>query len=80
MSSNHAYAIEVQGKAAGVVVARHNGARHSGFQFFAADHRFHALDGRVFRRVDQAERAARALSRGGPAPDRMSGGNSGTVP
>lgn len=56
MSYSHAYAIEVQGTAAGIVVAE-----RSGFQFFAADDRFAPLDGRVFRRVDQAERAARAL-------------------
>lgn len=68
MSSRQAYAIEVQGTAAGIVVAQPRG-----FQFFAADSRFHALDGRIFRRVDEAERAARALGVEAAADDRSPG-------
>ncbi len=53
MSSSQAFAIEVHGKSAGIVVAD-----HGGFMFFAADGAFRALDRRVFKQVGQAERAA----------------------
>ncbi|WP_207478698.1 hypothetical protein [Arenibaculum pallidiluteum] len=58
--SSNAYAIEVQGRSAGIVVAQ-----RGGFTFFVADHAFRELDGRFFRRVDQAQRAARHLAAAG---------------
>jgi hypothetical protein len=51
-----AYAIEINGKSAGIVIADRDG-----FTFFAADRDFRNLDRRVFRRIDQAERAVRRL-------------------
>jgi hypothetical protein len=56
MITSHAYAIEVRGRSAGILVAR-----RGGFTFFTAEGTFKDLDGRFFRRVDQAERAARRL-------------------
>jgi hypothetical protein len=53
MSSTQAFAIEVRGRSAGIVVAE-----QGGFMFFAADGVFRALDRRVFKHVGQAERAA----------------------
>src|ERR1700756_3111533 len=50
------YIIEVSSQAAGIVV-RDRG----GFRFFAATHRFNALEGQVFRNAREAERAARRL-------------------
>ncbi|MGJ4929936.1 hypothetical protein ACQR1I_28405 [Bradyrhizobium sp. HKCCYLS2038] len=47
------YIIEVSSQAAGIVV-RDRG----GFRFFAASHRFNALEGQVFRNPREAERAA----------------------
>ncbi|CCD87179.1 conserved protein of unknown function [Bradyrhizobium sp. ORS 285] len=47
------YIIEVSSQAAGIVV-RDRG----GFRFFAASHRFNALEGQVFRNAREAERAA----------------------
>lgn len=53
MTQSQAFAIEVQGRSAGIVVG------HQGdFTFFAADHAFRDLDRHVFRHVGQAERAA----------------------
>jgi hypothetical protein len=49
----HAFAIEVHGRSAGIVVAD-----RGGFVFFAADGAFRALDRRFFQHVGQAERAA----------------------
>jgi len=54
MSSANAYAIEVQGNSAGIVVAN---ANH--FIFYAADWAFGALDRKPFRSPAHAERAAR---------------------
>ena len=54
MSSAHAYAIEVQGNSAGIVVAN---ANH--FIFYAADWTFGTLDRKTFRSPAHAERAAR---------------------
>ena len=48
------YIIEVASQAAGIVV-RDRG----GFRFFAATHRFNALEGQLFRNARDAERAAR---------------------
>ncbi len=47
------YIIEVSSQAAGIVV-RDPG----GFRFFAASHRFNAMDGQIFRNAREAERAA----------------------
>ena len=56
MSQSNAFAIEVQGRTAGIVVAE-----RGGYTFFASDWAFRDLDRRVFRYVDQAERAAEQL-------------------
>ena len=53
------YIIEVSSQAAGIVV-RDRG----GYRFFAATHRFNALEGQVFRTAREAERAARRLLNG----------------
>ena len=53
------YIIEVSSQVAGIVV-RDRG----GFRFFAASHRFNALDGQVFRNAREAERAAIRLVSG----------------
>jgi hypothetical protein len=67
MSSAHAYAIEVQGNSAGIVVAN---ANH--FIFYAADWAFGTLDRKTFRSPAHAERAARdiLLRRTGEPPAR----------
>ncbi len=57
MSSTQAFAIEVLGRSAGIVVAE-----PGGFMFFAADGAFRALDRRVFKHVGQAEQAAVLLA------------------
>jgi len=57
MSDN--FIIEVSSQAAGIVV-RDRG----GFRFFAASHRFNALEGRLFRNAREAERAALRLISG----------------
>ncbi|EWY39836.1 hypothetical protein N825_04870 [Skermanella stibiiresistens SB22] len=54
MTSARAYAIEVQGDQAGVVVAEANR-----YIFFAADWAYGALDRKSFRSPAHAERAAR---------------------
>jgi len=56
MSSLQAFAIEVYGRSAGIVIAE-----RSGFMFFASDTMFRQLDRRVFKHIGQAERAARQL-------------------
>jgi hypothetical protein len=53
------YIIEVSSQAAGIVI-RDRG----GFRFFAASHRFNALEGQVFRNAREAERAAIRLIAG----------------
>lgn len=58
MSQPHAYAIEVHGRSAGIVVAESRG-----FTFFASDWAFKDLDRRRFRHVGQAERAAEQILR-----------------
>jgi hypothetical protein len=55
-----AYIIEVSSQAAGIVV-RDRG----GFRFFAASHRFNALEGLLFRNAREAERAAIRIFNGG---------------
>jgi hypothetical protein len=54
------YIIEVKAQAAGIVV-RNPG----GYRFFAASHRFNALEGRLFRNAREAERAAVRLAKVG---------------
>lgn len=56
MTQNQAYAIEVSGRSAGIVVAERRGVT-----FFAADRAFQSLDRHTFRRVIEAERAARQV-------------------
>ncbi len=59
MSSTQAFAIEVHGRSAGIVVAD-----QGGFMFFSADGAFRVLDRRVFKHVGQAERAAVEIADG----------------
>jgi hypothetical protein len=54
MAHTNAFTIEIRGRAAGIVVGQRRG-----FQFYATDWRFGSLDGRIFRSVAEAERAAR---------------------
>ena len=57
------YIIEVRSQAAGIVVRE-----RSGFCFFAASRRFSALEGRLFRSVRDAERAAIQFAAGRGSP------------
>ena len=54
------YIIEIRSQAAGIVVRN-----PEGYRFFAASHRFNALEGRLFRNAREAERAATRLANGG---------------
>ena len=56
MSGYHAFAIEVHGRSAGIVVAE-----RGGFMFFAAERAFQSLERRVFQQVVHAETAAHRL-------------------
>jgi hypothetical protein len=58
MSDN--FIIEISSQAAGIVVRNEDG-----FRFFAASHRFNSMEGQVFRNVNEAERAALRIARGG---------------
>jgi hypothetical protein len=51
------YIIEVSSRAAGIVVRE-----AGGYRFFAAAQPFFRLDGRLFRHVSDAQRAARRLA------------------
>ena len=51
------YIIEISSQAAGIVVRNPDG-----YRFFAASHRFDALEGRLFRNAREAERAATRLA------------------
>jgi hypothetical protein len=53
------YIIEIGSKAAGIVVRYPDG-----YRFFAALHRFNALEGQLFRNAREAERAAIRLANG----------------
>ena len=53
------YIIEVSSQAAGIVVRD-----ASGYRFFAASQPFYRLDGRLFRHVADAQRAATQLANG----------------
>jgi hypothetical protein len=58
MSDN--FIIEVSSKAAGIVVRNPDG-----YRFFAANHRFNAMEGQLFRNAREAEQAAIRLASGG---------------
>jgi hypothetical protein len=62
-----AHIIEVGGRAAGIVIRE-----HGGFRFFASERAFQALEGALFRTIDQAARAARERVRSRRPPDRVS--------
>jgi hypothetical protein len=55
-----AYIIEIGSQAAGIVVRTEDG-----YRFFAATHRFNALEGQLFSNPRLAERAAIRLINGG---------------
>jgi hypothetical protein len=58
MSDN--FIIEISSQAAGIVVRNADG-----YRFFAASHRFNAMEGQLFRSVNDAERAALRIAKGG---------------
>ncbi len=60
------YIIEVSSEAAGIVVRERD---KSGFRFFAANHRFNQLEGRLFRSAREAERTATRLIAGTLEPE-----------
>jgi len=53
------FIIEIHSKAAGIVVRNPDG-----YRFFAASDRFAAIEGRLFRSVNEAERAALRIANG----------------
>jgi hypothetical protein len=57
MSDN--FIIEISSQAAGIVVRD-----DEGYRFFAASHRFNAMEGQLFRSADEAERAALRIAKG----------------
>jgi hypothetical protein len=56
---SHTYVIEVGSETAGIVVRN-----PEGYRFFAATHRFNALEGQLFRNAREAERTAVRLANG----------------
>jgi hypothetical protein len=58
MSDN--FIIEISSQAAGIVVRNADG-----YRFFAASHRFNAMEGQLFRSANDAERAALLIAKGG---------------
>jgi hypothetical protein len=56
ITMSNAYIIEIQDRAAGIVTRDGRG-----FSFFSSERAFDRLEGRVFRSVREAERAAQAL-------------------
>lgn len=64
MSSN-AYAIEAAGVSAGIVIHE-----RGGFRFYAANESFTSMDGQIFKRPRDAEKAAEKLVADRPA-DRL---------
>ena len=58
MSDN--FIIEISSQAAGIVVRNADG-----YRFFAASKRYNSMEGQVFRNVNEAERAALRIARGG---------------
>jgi hypothetical protein len=63
-----AYIIQISGRTAGIVA---RDGRDRCFNFFAASHDFHAMEGQVFPDPLAAERAARHLARHGSLPYRV---------
>jgi hypothetical protein len=57
MSDN--FIIEISSQATGIVVRN-----AEGYRFFAASHRFHAMEGQLFRSANEAERAALRIAKG----------------
>jgi hypothetical protein len=57
MSDN--FIIEIHSQAAGIVVRDADG-----YRFFAACHRFNAMEGQLFRSANEAERAALRIANG----------------
>ena len=57
MNAAQAYAIEVEGRSVGIVVAD-----HGGFMFYSADGAFRSLERRLFSHVRNAEAAANQLA------------------
>jgi len=53
------FIIEISSQAAGIVVRNADG-----YRFFAASHRFNAMEGQLFRSANEAERAALRLAKG----------------
>jgi hypothetical protein len=56
---SNTYIIEVGSETAGIVVRN-----PEGYRFFAATHRFNALEGQLFRNAREAERTAVRLANG----------------
>jgi hypothetical protein len=56
---SNTYIIEVGSQTAGIVVRN-----PEGYRFFAATHRFNALEGQLFRNAREAERTAVRLANG----------------
>lgn len=63
MSDVQAVYIEAFGEDAGLIVAQRNG-----FRFYAANARYTALEGRLFKDIAAAERAARELAQATKQP------------
>jgi len=57
MSDN--FIIEISSQAVGIVVRN-----DEGYRFFAASHRFNALEGQLFGSANDAERAALRIAKG----------------
>ena len=57
MSDN--FIIEISSQAAGIVVRDADG-----YRFFAASHRFNAMEGQLFRSANEAERTALRIAKG----------------
>jgi len=60
--------IEIDDITAGIVVP--DASERGGFRFFAAERAFHALEGALFRTIDEATRAARERLRPAQEPER----------
>ncbi len=58
MSDN--FIIEISSQAAGIVVRS-----AEGYRFFAASHRFNAMEGQLYRSANDAERAALLIAKSG---------------
>jgi hypothetical protein len=56
----YAYVIQIAGRTAGIVARDHSG---QAYRFFASHHAFYPLEGVLFDAPEQAEHAARRLSK-----------------